>query len=566
MLQGLLILMGLLIPVLAMLRWMRDWQLLSVNVLVELITWTLFLMVWSCLYLIRIGRFRLPVRILVGTSLLLMGVMYALYGLRAQTSWVLLYTFPLMLGGLLLGRRALWWIYGVLLVVLMVGASKDFSHSLNLLALRADTWTNLLSGALGFTLIAIILDRSVGAWRGALNTATRRGEELTRARDRLEHEMIERERSHAQLAHAQKMKAVGLLAGGIAHDFNNLLGVILGYAGRPAASSNLEIANESLSGIRSAAKRGALITQRLLSFSRDDVAQSSVFDAATSLQGVLPMLQQLFDATVRVEMQLAQPSALHVRLDPAEFELALLNIAANARDAMPQGGNFQISARLEPAQNDARSGRVVISLRDTGSGMSAAQVARAIEPFYTSKPFGQGTGLGLSVVHRLVTEAGGKLNIESEPGNGTTVHLILPHLMPEGRSEKVTPAAIKGLQVLLIEDDDLLRPLLADALRDAGAVVSTAADGGSAESIARSLERIDLVITDFDLGHTLADKLIERLLPQLPRARFLLISGQADAAARSRLRDLAVDFLQKPFAPEDLVNKLQHMLAPRGTL
>lgn len=566
MLQGLLIVIGLLIPVLAILRWLRDWKLLSVNVMIELITLALFLMVCSCLYLIRIGRFRVSVHILVASSLLLMGVSYAVYGLRAQTSVALLHTFPLMLGGLLLGRAALWRIYGVLMLVLVLGAMKDLSHSLNLLALRADAWTNLLRAALGFSLIAVILDRSVGAWRSTLATATRRGEELTRARDRLEHEMIERERSHAQLAHAQKMKAVGLLAGGIAHDFNNLLGVILGYAGRPAAGSSLEVANESLAGIRDAAKRGALITQRLLSFSRDDVAQSSVFDAMEALREVLPMLQQLFDANVRVEMELAHPAPLHIRLDPAEFQLALLNIAANARDAMPDGGVFQISARLRPSPSDTHGGCVLISLRDTGCGMSTAQVTRAIEPFYTSKPFGQGTGLGLSVVHRLITEAGGQLDIESSPGTGTTIHFILPCVRTGGSTGTVAASAITDLQVLLIEDDDLLRPLLTDALRAVGAQVSPARDGRSAEALARKLQRVDVVISDFDLGHTLADALIERLLPLLPRARFLLISGQADAGARSRLKNLAVDFLQKPFTPDELVGKLQRMLAPRGAL
>jgi signal transduction histidine kinase len=223
------------------------------------------------------------------------------------------------------------------------------------------------------------------------------------------------------------MEATGRLASGIAHDFNNILGIILGFASQrhqsgTAAVSRADALEESLEGVEIAARRGSAISRKLLRFGRHDVSSVEVFDAGNAMHELKPMLRQMFDADIGLKI-LTEPQALLVRLDRSQFELMILNIAANARDAMHQGGDFSIEvARLQ----EQRGEMVRICLSDTGHGMTEEVLHRAFDPFYSTKPADSGTGLGLSVVRDLVENAGGRIETNSRLGIGTTFAILLP--------------------------------------------------------------------------------------------------------------------------------------------
>jgi signal transduction histidine kinase len=274
---------------------------------------------------------------------------------------------------------------------------------------------------LRYLVITVIIDRCVAALRESLEASVDRGRVLSRLNEQLRHEMAERERAQGQLIHAQKMEAVGRLAGGIAHDFNHVLSVVLGYAGQRTrlAAEGEGALLRAMEGIETAARRGGAICRKLLGFSRGDQASSEVFDAGEAMRELRPMLDQLFDA-LPIELTLdLQPTAMPIRFDRGQFDLVLLNLAANARDAMPAGGRFDMHART------AR-GNVEIVLGDDGQGMTPQVCARIFEPFFTTKAAGVGTGLGLSIVRDLLVQAGGSIVVESAPERGATFVIRLP--------------------------------------------------------------------------------------------------------------------------------------------
>ena len=239
---------------------------------------------------------------------------------------------------------------------------------------------------------------------------------------RLRHEMGERERAQAQLIHAQKVDAVGRLAGGIAHDFNHVLSVVLGYAGQRQrlAEAGNDALLRAMEGIETAARRGSVICRKLLGFSRQDVARPDMFDVAQALRELEPMLRQLFDASpVAIGFDL-HDGCMPVRLDRGQFDLMVLNIAANARDAMPAGGRFDLRAAPQP------DGGAEIALSDDGYGMTTQVSGRIFEPFYTTKSAENGTGLGLALVHDLVIKAGGSIAVDSVPERGSTFRIRFP--------------------------------------------------------------------------------------------------------------------------------------------
>ncbi|MGE8289869.1 MAG: sensor histidine kinase, partial [Stenotrophomonas sp.] len=273
-------------------------------------------------------------------------------------------------------------------------------------------------------LIAIALDRTVAALRNSLEESNARGQALALAYERLQEEVRERERTRDQLVHAQKMEAVGRLASGVAHDFNNVLGIILSYAAQRErlADRGAPALYEALGDVDLAARRALTISRKLLSFSRQEVARPEVFDAAASLRELMPMLKQLFGARVRLQLECAD-GALPVRMDIDRFGLVIINIAANARDAITDTGTFRIQAgRLDGAW-------VCLDLTDDGKGMPEDVRTQAFEPFFTTKPSGMGTGLGLSVVRDMLLEAGGKIDLVGPPAQGTTVRILLPLAM-----------------------------------------------------------------------------------------------------------------------------------------
>ncbi|HEY0198726.1 MAG TPA: ATP-binding protein [Rhodanobacter sp.] len=371
--------------------------------------------------LIRHGRFRLAVKLYLGSLLLAILIGMGAVGFRSysldQTSQVLV----LVIGALVMGRRTLWTVVGLLLLVFLYGFWVDAQKAV-VAGLPPEPAFRYLPGVtFSYLLITLILDRTITALRQSLAESKRRGEELQR-------EMAERARMQEQLVHAQKMEATGRLASGIAHDFNNLLSIVMGYAGErhrlddpaPDAREDARALGVALEGVEDTAERGIALSRKLLAFSRPDPAIAAVFDAGEVLASMQPMLQRLFPADVRVRVLPAE-TALPVFMDRAQFELMLLNIASNARDAMPDGGEFRVSA-----WRDEMARTVSIDLTDNGHGMDERIQRHVFEPFFTTKPAVSGTGLGLSVTHSLVAAAGGDILLRSARGEGTTFTLRLP--------------------------------------------------------------------------------------------------------------------------------------------
>ena len=364
-------------------------------------------------WMIRRGHFRRAVSLFLGTVLAVMLTIYTMVDVRNVSVEV----FPLMvlaLGGLVLGRRALWTIaalqmfgYAICLASNLLGFAPEQESALVATGIIAST-----TGA--YLLIAIIVDRAVAALREALT-------ESIAKTNRLEREMAERERAQQQLVHAQKMEVVGRVASGVAHDFDNVLSVVLGYAMRRErlADRGVPALVEAMEGMELAARRALAISGKLLSFSRQEVPQPVLFDAAQASRELQPMLRQLFESSVEVQVQADTP--IRVCMDRGQFELALMNMASNARDAMSDGGRFDLRLRQ---LDDA----VELDVEDSGCGMSTQVQQHVFEPFYTTKSPGSGTGLGLAVVHDLVRAAGGTITVHSAPGQGSRFRIRLPRV------------------------------------------------------------------------------------------------------------------------------------------
>ncbi|RAO74484.1 sensor histidine kinase [Dyella jiangningensis] len=394
---------------------------------------------WVGVVLIRRGRFRLGIRQFLAIVLLSAAAAYAATGYShspPDPTPVLL----MAVGGIVLGRRTLWNIYASLMGVFALGQLADNLWLGERRPLGWDAYHTLPMLMLAYLLVALILDQTIAALRNTLAQSIQRGEALELANRRIAQEIEERERTRNQLIHSQKMDAVGRAASGVAHDFGNVLNVVLGYAtqreqladlGTPALINALE-------GVELAALRGLAISRKLLNFSRQDVDGTQVFDAARALAELEPMLRQLLGRYIQLECDAcAQP--LPVLLDRGQFELMVLNIAANARDAMPDGGRFSVA--LAPGASPAC---LELILADTGTGMSADVQAKVFEPFYTTKPFGRGTGLGLSVVASLVHAAGGTIEVVSQPDQGTRFRIQLPLHHDEPSAPQLAPAALQA--------------------------------------------------------------------------------------------------------------------------
>jgi len=377
---------------------------------------------WLGFMLVRMGRFPLAVAQFVGTMLVSGAVAYAAFGYHA-TDGNLTLILILALSGLMLGRRALWITYAAEALILVMSVDMDplkLADAGHLPAFLLGMYNVLPMRALtSYLLIALVVDRSLHALRDSLR-------ESHQQRQQLAHEIAERERTQAQLLHAQKMDAVGKFASGVAHDVNNVFDIILGFSTErdrllvddEAPDGDMRAVADALEGIELAARRGTAVCRKLLNFSKPGVAQAETFDVVEALHELRPLARQSLPA--RCELRLDAPSTPRlIHFDRSQFELAVINLVTNARDAMPGGGACTIA--LEDAD-----GYVLLSVRDTGIGMDATTLAQAFEPFFTTKPEGQGTGLGLSVVHGLVLQAGGDTRVESAPGQGTVVRLYLP--------------------------------------------------------------------------------------------------------------------------------------------
>lgn len=367
-------------------------------------------------WLIRRGYFGAAIRLLLGALLLAAAMTAAAIGfamLMFDQSNVVL---SLIVGGLIMGRRTLWAIFVIQLAIFTVGMTVDAIH---LAKMGKPAWHAFGNGPsiwLSYLIITVVIDRCVSALRESLQESNARGQQLQR-------EMAERERTQAKLLHAQKMEAAGRVASGLAHDFENIIGVILGFSTRRErlADSGTPALLDALEGVELAARRASAISRELLAFSRNDVPTPETFDAALTLHELSPMLRQLFGHGIRLRMEDASARVLRVRMDRGQFELMVLNIAANARDAMGAEGTFAITM-----DSDANERFAVIQLIDNGCGMREDVRARIFEPFYTTKAPGEGTGLGLSVVRDLIEEANGVIEAISSPQQGATFVIRLP--------------------------------------------------------------------------------------------------------------------------------------------
>ncbi len=381
-----------------------------------------------------------------------------------------------------------------------------------------------------------------------------------------------RRRLEENLAHAQKLEAVGQLAGGIAHDFNNLLTVINGATEILLMDGPDEPSREQLTQIRAAGDRAASLTGQLLAYSRRQTTSPREVDLNRVVRHVEPMLRRIIGEDVAVLTDLA-PHLAAVRVDPNQVELMLMNLATNARDAMPSGGSITFRSgeavcdSALPCGHALAAGRYVrLDVSDTGEGMPDDVKARVFEPFFTTKGVGHGTGLGLAIAHSVVTQAGGHICVESHPARGTTFSIFFPAAVraPIASSRPPPPdrAAQRGTEtVLVVEDEDAVRRIARVALEDHGYSVLEARSARQALAVARMLPQLDLVLTDVVMpemgGRALADALRERW----PELRVLFMSGYTrDAIARHGVHDGSDPFLAKPFTPSSLLAKVRAVL------
>ncbi|WP_433363643.1 ATP-binding protein [Actinoplanes sp. CA-142083] len=372
-------------------------------------------------------------------------------------------------------------------------------------------------------------------------------------------DVTEQKSIEAQLHQAQKLEAVGQLAGGLAHDFNNLLTVIDGYAALLVAGADEDTARD-LVMIRDASTRAGALTRQLLTFSRAQTARPQVVDVAELVAGVEVLLRRLIREDVDLIVTSAA-AATPVRVDPGQLEQVLVNLAINARDAMPDGGTLAIAT--DRVVDDAGD-RVLITVTDTGCGMTADVAERVFEPFFTTKGPGGGTGLGLSTVYGIVTRAGGQVRLESQPGAGATFEVFLPaaEVPADAIGEAVEPQPLTAGTgtILLVEDDPAVRQLSQRILTTAGYEVVVGVDGENALEVARAHDGIDLLVTDVIMpgmnGQELADRLTE-LRPGLP----VIFTS---AYTRGVLTDDAAAFLDKPFTAAALTAKVRSVLDSRA--
>jgi signal transduction histidine kinase/CheY-like chemotaxis protein len=390
-------------------------------------------------------------------------------------------------------------------------------------------------------------------------------------------DISERNQLEQQLRQAQKMEAVGRLAGGIAHDFNNLLTAIFGYAdllaedlppGSPAQADVKEI--------RTAANRASALTRQLLAFSRQQVLQPVVLNVNEVVRDLENMLQRVLGEDVELEAHFAADLG-NARADPGQLEQVILNLAVNARDAMPTGGKLTIeTANVDLDEHYAQTHRpvvpgryVMIAVSDTGIGMDAATQARMFEPFFTTKEPGKGTGLGLATAYGIVKQSGGYIWVYSEVGGGATFKIYLPRVDAPADVVAAPPelGTVAGIEtVLLAEDDPLLLPLARDVLKRLGYTVLEARTPADAVAVAQAHAGIiHLLISDVVMPGESGLQLARRLLEVRPNLRVLYISGYSDeAVVRHGLLDPGTTFLQKPFTPAALARKVRELLdAPR---
>ncbi len=391
-------------------------------------------------------------------------------------------------------------------------------------------------------------------------------------RERAERRALKR--AEERLRQGQKMEAIGQLAGGVAHDFNNLLTVIAGYSdfalGRVGDDREMRA---ELQQIKDAGERARMLTRQLLAFSRKQVLQPAPVNMNTAVTEMGRMLRRLIGEDVELALDL-ESSLNHVMADPGQIEQVVVNLAVNARDAMPEGGrllirtaNVEIDGAYESGHAGAKAGaHVLLEMTDTGCGMDAETREHLFEPFFTTKEEGKGTGLGLATVYGIVQQSGGWIEVHSAPKLGATFCVFLPRLavVPKALDHTRKPNDARGGSetLLLVEDDDKVRKLAAAILRLKGYLVLEAASPEVAVEVCRAPElEIDLVLTDVVMPKMSGSKLVQALLAERPALKVLYMSGyNEDAIVRHGVSDEGIAFLPKPFTPDQLARKVRETL------
>jgi signal transduction histidine kinase/ActR/RegA family two-component response regulator len=434
------------------------------------------------------------------------------------------------------------------------------------------TMASLVVAVLGFTHAALARVNAELAHRAAALAAANRD---------LEIQIAQREKAEEALRQSQKMEAIGQLTGGVAHDFNNLLQVILGNLG--AVQFRLDqgeaIDPDQLRRHVDAATRGgeraATLTQRLLAFSRRQPLAPKNVDVNKLVAGMSDLLHRALGESILIETVLAG-GLWRISADANQIESALLNLAVNARDAMPDGGKLTIetaNAHLDEAyalrHEEVRAGQyVVVAVSDAGSGMTKEVLSRAFDPFFTTKDIGKGTGLGLSQVYGFIKQSGGHTKIYSEPGDGTTVKLYLPRLPAvSGQDDEIKapqdyPTGLQEEMILVVEDEPDVRSFTVEMLRELGYGIIEAVDGQEALRLLETTPQVKLLFTDVGLpGGLNGRQLAERARQMRPRLKILYTTGYArNAIVHDGRLDPGVELLSKPFSYSALATKLRAML------
>ena len=377
-------------------------------------------------------------------------------------------------------------------------------------------------------------------------------------------DISERRQLEEQLRHSQKMDAIGRLTAGVAHDFNNLLTVINGYSDL----SLREIPAESpvrrkIDEVRKAGDQAAALTRQLLAFGRKQVSQPKLVDVNAAVNSNLGILRRVIGEDIQL-VTVLDPALRTVKCDEGQIEQVLLNLAVNSRDAMSRGGKLTIQTANASA-SEADSGHIMLSVRDTGCGMDAATQLRVFEPFFTTKESGRGTGLGLSIVSSIVKQNGGKIELDTKPGEGTAFKIYLPSAdtaTPIAGARPDGEARTGSEMILVVEDDAAVRQFICTILQDAGYRVLSARHGEHALEIWRQHEdRFGLVVTDLVMPHMSGPAFVEKLRYLNPAARVVYTSGYTDdAVARHGDLDPTIPFIRKPFSAEDFLRKVREAL------
>ena len=450
---------------------------------------------------------------------------------------------------------------------------------------RIQAWTIGAASAVGIAALLLSL------W--ALARQFSAYEAATRAMDAARRAVEGREQAEQALRQSQKMEAIGQLTGGVAHDFNNLLQAIgINLHVIDSRTDDERIAGPARLALQ-AVERGATLTQHLLAFSRRQQLRPVPVDVATLVERTSRLLGRTLGQSVRIETEVA-PGLWPAMIDPTQLEMAVLNLALNARDAMPGGGTLWILAGNRTVGSQATGNRlpgagplpveveglaagdyVVLRVRDTGTGMAAEVAARAFEPFFTTKEVGRGTGLGLSMVHGLATQSGGGVELDSRPGLGTTVTLYLPRAeqaaevpaappAPPPAKVKVadTAAMGAGCAILLVDDEELVRSATAGYLAQAGFAVREAADAAAALSLLDHGFRPDVIVTDHMMPGMTGLEMARTLRARQDETPILMVTGYAeDLTSTAAAREVSLTVLSKPIEPSRLVRSIRDMAA-----